>query len=906
MHSRLLRTMCVLGCVLPCAGAMHAQGVVPSADEKSFAETLAALPLEQALRQIREAPQSQMTPGAAIALRDIGNTYIDTKPPLSLPLYVEAQAIAVRSGDDAVRAPIDYNVGTANRLAGNLDAAKAALDESLELYAKLHPKLPDVAKVHSARSVVRMYLGDTEGAIADGETAYKENQQAGDEVGMARALNSLGNTEMVLGRFGQARQRFEEGLVLARKHNQRQGEAYLLNNIADSYLQEDNAELALPYALQAIKIKEEIGNREDLYSSLVNLARVYDSKDNNKDSNGRNKEALETIARAYAVAKEVNKPDAMARSLAEWGSIEEHNGHYDAALKLLQEGIAFTREVSDHLHENEMLVQIAETEFDLGRYDDAARDGQRVLEFARRASLPKMIEAAALVIARAQMKAGNYDGAHTSLQTAITAVEQMRDDTAGGMLAASEFFSHHAEDYQAMVEVDIKQQRWQEAFLTSEQEKGRALLDLLSQGRVSFGSALTPDERKEEAALRRKLTQIGGQRTSAALAAKPDARRIAELDTQLQATRAAMGSFRERMFAAHPQLERRQGRASLISMEQAAELMPSASTAVVEFELTPHATYLFTLTRGTAGPELHTYVIDITSPALTARIRKFATALQTRDPGFAAASHSLYQLLLAPAARDLAGKNSLVIVPSGDLWRLPFQALQRNDGKFLVETASVSYAPSLSVLRAYGKTSHRLSSLVAFGDPAEDLPEAAQEVQAVSRIYGKSHASSFLRKEASLENFRTAALTQDDHEVLLATHGVYDDRTPMSSYLLLASGETAARTVPLEASQIADMQLKSPLVVLSACETAKGKYQAGEGLIGLGWSFLAAGSQSAVASLWRVDSASTTELMIAFHRALRQGASPAVALQQAERRLAHDPKYHHPFYWAGFVVLGNN
>ncbi len=878
---------------------MYAQGVVPSVEEKSLAEALAALPLDQALRQIHEAPVSQMTPGAAIALRDLGNTYIDTKPPLSLPLYVEAQAIAVRSGDDAVRAPIDYNVGTANRLAGNLDAARAAFDEALELYTKLHPKLPDVAKIHSARSVVRMYLGDTEGAIADGETAYKENQQAGDEVGMARALNSLGNTEMVLGRFGRARQRFEEGLILARKHNQRQGEAYLLNNIADSYLQEDNAELALPYALQAIKIKEELGNREDLYSSLVNLARVY-------DSSGRNKEAIETITRAYAVAKEVNKPDAMARSLAEWGAIEEHNGHYDAALKLLQEGIAFTLPISDHLHENEMLVQIAEAEFDLGRYDDAARDGQQVLDFARRASLPKMIEAAALVIARAQMNAGNYDGAHTSLQTAIAAVEQMRDDTAGGTLAASEFFSHHAEDYQAMVEVDVKQQRWQEAFLTSEQEKGRALLDLLSQGRISFGSVLTAEERKEEAALRRKLTQLGGQRTSAALAAKPDAHRIAELDTQLQATRTAMTSFRERMFAAHPQLERRQGRASLISMEQAAELMPSASTAVIEFEMTPHATYLFTLTRGKSGAELHTYVIDITLSALTARIRRFATSLQTRDPGFAASSRSLYQLLLAPAAHDLAGKSSLVIVPSGDLWRLPFQALQRNDGKFLVETASVSYAPSLSVLRAYGKTSRRLSSLVAFGDPAEDLPEAAQEVKAVSRIYGKTHASSFLRKEASLENFRTAALTEDDHEVLLATHGVYDDRTPMSSYLLLASGDTSARTVPLEASQIADMQLKSPLVVLSACETAKGKYQAGEGLIGLGWSFLAAGSQSAVASLWRVDSASTTELMIAFHRALRQGSSPAVALQHAGRMLVRDPKYHHPFYWAGFVVLGNN
>jgi CHAT domain-containing protein len=58
-----------------------------------------------------------------------------------------------------------------------------------------------------------------------------------------------------------------------------------------------------------------------------------------------------------------------------------------------------------------------------------------------------------------------------------------------------------------------------------------------------------------------------------------------------------------------------------------------------------------------------------------------------------------------------------------------------------------------------------------------------------------------------------------------------------------------------------------------------------------------------------VDSESTTELMLAFHRGLRQEHGSAFAtarsLQGAALKLLHTPQYAHPFYWAGFVVVGN-
>jgi CHAT domain-containing protein len=109
------------------------------------------------------------------------------------------------------------------------------------------------------------------------------------------------------------------------------------------------------------------------------------------------------------------------------------------------------------------------------------------------------------------------------------------------------------------------------------------------------------------------------------------------------------------------------------------------------------------------------------------------------------------------------------------------------------------------------------------------------------------------------------------------------------------------------------MDLKADLVVLSACETARGRVGGGEGMVGLTWAFFVAGVPTIVASQWKVESRSTTEFMLAFHQSLRKmsvdrsGNQFAVprSMQHAAMKLLHNPLYSHPFYWAGFVVVGD-
>ena len=134
----------------------------------------------------------------------------------------------------------------------------------------------------------------------------------------------------------------------------------------------------------------------------------------------------------------------------------------------------------------------------------------------------------------------------------------------------------------------------------------------------------------------------------------------------------------------------------------------------------------------------------------------------------------------------------------------------------------------------------------------------------LAQIYG---ASSRIYVGADAREDRWKAEAPDYRVVHLAAHGVLDDASPLYSHLLLARPERGSKEDGLlEAWEIMNVPLKAELVILSACETARGRVAAGEGILGLMWAVFVAGSPATLVSQWRVDSASSTALMVAFHQ----------------------------------------
>ena len=177
------------------------------------------------------------------------------------------------------------------------------------------------------------------------------------------------------------------------------------------------------------------------------------------------------------------------------------------------------------------------------------------------------------------------------------------------------------------------------------------------------------------------------------------------------------------------------------------------------------------------------------------------------------------------------------------------------------------------------------------------LPEAEAEVKSAARYYGAGSAV-YVRDEATEERFKAEA---PKYRVLhVAGHGVLNDASPMHSYLLLASGGAKSEDGYLEAGELMQMDLGAELVVLSACDTARGQYAAGEGIIGFSWALFAARCRTQVVSQWKVDSAATSVLMRNFHKNVRNDpAKAAGALQKTIVSMLKTKEYRHPFDWAG-------
>jgi CHAT domain-containing protein len=308
------------------------------------------------------------------------------------------------------------------------------------------------------------------------------------------------------------------------------------------------------------------------------------------------------------------------------------------------------------------------------------------------------------------------------------------------------------------------------------------------------------------------------------------------------------------------------------------------------------------------------------------RVERFRRAITDRDLSFGNEARELYDMLIGPAHTDLANKTSLIIVPDGPLWELSFQALQSAPNRFLIEDCTVSYAPSLTTLfqmtRSGALRRKRPNMLLAIGNPAVGqetaetvqslfmderlgpLPEAERLVITVGRMYGTAQSKIYTGTEAREDRVKTEAPKYGI--IHIAAHGILNDKSPMYSQLVLSQADgNPNEDGLLEAWEVMNLDLKANLVILSACETARGHIGNGEGVIGLSWASFVAGAPTTVVSQWKVETGSTTELMIEFHRNLRMGKSKAQALRLAALKLSKTEQYRHPFYWAGFVIIGD-
>lgn len=182
------------------------------------------------------------------------------------------------------------------------------------------------------------------------------------------------------------------------------------------------------------------------------------------------------------------------------------------------------------------------------------------------------------------------------------------------------------------------------------------------------------------------------------------------------------------------------------------------------------------------------------------------------------------------------------------------------------------------------------------------LPGTQREADELGRLF--PGATLLVGTGAQEDRFK--ALAPDHRFIHLATHGFVNDASPLLSNVILAQPPQGSKEDGfLTAREINQLSLRAEMVVLSACNTARGEVRSGEGMVGLTWSLFVAGCPTQVVSQWAVNDASTADLMVDFYRNLAAGEGKGEALRAAILKLRKDKNRAHPYFWAPFVLIGD-
>ena len=324
-------------------------------------------------------------------------------------------------------------------------------------------------------------------------------------------------------------------------------------------------------------------------------------------------------------------------------------------------------------------------------------------------------------------------------------------------------------------------------------------------------------------------------------------------------------------------------------------------TVVLYYVSLPDALALWQLERSrTLGVS-----IPVGARELATRVRAYTTALRESA---SASSDALIEGLIPTTLP--AGVKRIVVVPDGDLHAVPFAALRLpGSNQRLVERHVVMVAPSLSILRAaldVKPDRSRQGGILLIGVDAADpvrslprLPKVAEELAALVRLYPANMQTVLSGRTPTAS--RILAHLPSANVVHFAGHAVADEWFPSKSVFLTAPDDAGNTLTPGDFAGV--RMIPGSVVVLSACDTARGRTYRGEGPISLARPFLAAGAGYVVSTLWAVRDDDASRVMADFHGRLARGLRADAALAEAQREAIN--RGQPAASWSAFEVIGS-
>ena len=699
--------------------------------------------------------------------------------------------------------------------------------------------------------------GDPERSLPLFEQLEKECERRGYKWLRSITLIGLANSHGRKREYSRALDYARTSYQIATENVDQNGMLRGLNSLSSAYREVGNFRLSLRMAQQGLDLGTEIS------ADASQMVGFYATSAWDFNYLSHYAAALEFEKQALHLAEQINNPLAVSRYQVQMGLIHGMLKNYDQAIQNIRLGIDAGASVGQETIREEITSY---GQLELGRaYRESGQIEAALASLAGAESYTQkngeqvwLLHEVKKEQLLAKIAQGDVTGAQQELARVIAAYEDQRERVLEESNRKS-FFDREQSIYDVAVDFALTQLgNAQQAFDYSESSRARSLLDTSTGDWRVADEDKTPDLRFSSASKPRPLDQI----------------RV-NLPPRAQLLQFAV--LKDKLIIWYVSRER--------------------------FE---HA------------------VVNISSDALMDKVDRLLALVTTppRDNSnqLQTIAAELYNLLIAPVAQFLDQGKQLCIVPDKILNLLPFNVLLSSSSqRYLIQDFALSYASSANLFvrdSELATTKERASErLLGVGNPSfdrtafpelADLPSASKEVEGIVGLY---EPSSLLLRGPEAKKSAVLSAIRDVDVLHLASHYLPDTASPMMSKLILAgnSREPSDTSVlhPYEIYRLKPLRVR--LAVLAGCRTGVEGYVNGEGAIGLGRPFSAAGVPLVVASLWSVDSQATTELMIEFHRLRKQKSlSSAQALQAAQVQMLQNgnTNYRSPYYWASFSLTG--
>ena len=794
-----------------------------------------------------------------------------------------------------------FEQGTQQYQAGDLPAALDLWQQALAIYQAQSLQEKAAIALNNLGIAYRS-LGEYQSAMEVLQQALAIVREIGDRPGEAIALNNLGNVQNSLGNYQRAIELYEQHLAIARDIGDQRGEASALGNLGLVYDTLGQHQQALEFHQQALELFRAVGDRPSEALALGNAGLAHYSLSNYE-------QAIDFYQQSLAIAIDLKDRRAQASALGNLGTAHHILGDYAAAIDFHQQALAIDQEIGDRQGEASSLSSLGFAYESLADYEQAIDLYQQSLAIRRDIGdrLGEAISASNLGITL--ISTGQLAAAERSLRQSIATYESLRTDLPDAQLIS--LADTQAFAYTHLERALVAQGQTAAALEITERARARAFVLQLA-SRLPTGQA----------------RGVAVDAVTTEMTAAPSVTDIQQIARDQNATLITYSVIFDQ--ALYIWVVQPSGQLAFRSVEFDQADAHGRSTnpiATLDGPVYPGGSELSALDALVA--ESRSGIGVIASPPNEPSLLNEPSSPNVLDTPNDHRLKDLYQVLIDPIADLLPADptSNLIFVPQGNLFLVPFAALQDTEGTYLIENHTVLTAPSLQVLNLLTRQPGAAASSSPFlaaenalvvGNPIMPtvpvpsgnglqnlqlvpLPGTEAEAWAISDLLGLSPLIGAQATEAQIKQLLPHAPL-----IHLATHGLLDYGIPQSSGVLDVPGALAltpgnGEDGLLTAAEIFEMDLQAELAVLSACDTGRGRIT-GDGVVGLSRALITAGVPDVMVSLWAVPDMPTAALMMEFYRQLQQGQSKAQALRQAmltTQQITPDP-----INWAAFTLIG--